>query len=125
MAGKRIAKLWSRTTEALGSNAAILIAFSILILWGLSGPFLDWSNTWQLLINTATTISTGLMVFIILNTENRNDRAVQTKLDAILEALSEVDESKLTSLEDLPEKDIKIVQDEVHRSARQSSDTSQ
>ena len=69
-----------------GRPAAFLVAVSAVILWGLSGPLFDYSNTWQLIINTTTTIITFLMVFIIQNTQNRDTEAMQIKLDELIRA---------------------------------------
>src|SRR6478736_1335060 len=64
-----------------------MVALGVLILWGLSGPLLGFSDTWQLIINTSTTIITFLMVFIIQNTQNRDNMAINLKLSAIMKQL--------------------------------------
>jgi low affinity Fe/Cu permease len=69
-----------------GRPATFLLALSVVALWGLSGPLFDYSATWQLVINTATTIITFLMVFIIQNTQNRDTEAMQIKLDELIRA---------------------------------------
>lgn len=99
---------------ALGSFPAILIAVTALILWGLSGFLIGFTNTWQLIINTSTTIITFLMVFVIQNSQNRDSRAMETKLDAIMQALEGVDDT-LTGIEDLPEGEIKERQQQVRK----------
>lgn len=70
-----------------GQPAAFIVAFSIVIIWGVSGPIFQWSDTWQLVINTGTTIVTFLMVFLIQNAQNRDAAAMQVKLDELLRAL--------------------------------------
>lgn len=109
----RSAKIISAITTALGSGTAIALSVGIIILWLVSGPLFGFSDTWQLVINTGTTIITFIMVFIIQNTQNRDGRAIQTKLDKILEILCE-DVEDLIALEDEPEKDIKAIQRKVH-----------
>jgi low affinity Fe/Cu permease len=74
----------SKTSTLLGRPAIFISALAILILWGISGPLLGFSDTWQLVINTSTTIVTFLMVFIIQNTQNRDSLAMNIKLDAIM-----------------------------------------
>jgi len=68
----------------LGRPQVFVVHFCVLILWGLSGPLMGFSDTWQLIINTSTTIVTFLMVFIIQNTQNRDNMAINIKLDAIM-----------------------------------------
>jgi low affinity Fe/Cu permease len=72
---------------AIGRPWVFVIALGILVLWGASGPLLGFSDTWQLIINTSTTIITFLMVFIIQNTQNRDQMATNIKLDAIMKKL--------------------------------------
>jgi low affinity Fe/Cu permease len=100
-----IADAISKVTAALGSVPAIIGSVAIIVVWALTGPIFGFSDTWQLIVNTATTIITFNMVFVIQNTQNRDGRAIQTKLDAIIEALTDTDD-RLVGLEDLPEKDI-------------------
>jgi low affinity Fe/Cu permease len=72
------------TEHQLGRSATFALAFSSIILWGVTGPFFAWSDTWQLVINTGTTIVTFLMVFVIQNTQNRDTQALQLKLDELI-----------------------------------------
>ncbi|HWW63869.1 MAG TPA: low affinity iron permease family protein [Sphingomonadaceae bacterium] len=78
----------SRIATLAGQPAAFLIAVSLILVWAISGPIFGYSDTWQLIVNTATTIVTFLMVFLIQNSQNRDGAAVQTKLDEIIRALS-------------------------------------
>jgi low affinity Fe/Cu permease len=72
---------------AIGRPWVFVVALAILVLWGFSGPLLGFSDTWQLIINTGTTIITFLMVFIIQNTQNRDNLAANIKMDAIMKKL--------------------------------------
>lgn len=91
MASKNNTDIFNRFTEAvsrtLGHAWIFIAALVILILWGISGPLLGYSDTWQLIINTSTTIVTFLMVFIIQNTQNRDNLAVNIKLDAMMKKM--------------------------------------
>ena len=81
-------RLASRVAAAAGRPRAFVLALSIVIIWGLSGPVFRWSDTWQLVINTGTTIVTFLMVFLIQNAQNRDGAAIQAKLDELIRAVS-------------------------------------
>jgi low affinity Fe/Cu permease len=80
----RIAEL---TSFATGQPLAFVAAASLILLWILTGPFFGWSDTWQLVVNTATTIVTFLMVFLIQNSQNRDAAAIQAKLDEVIRAI--------------------------------------
>ncbi|MFC7403468.1 low affinity iron permease family protein [Citricoccus sp. GCM10030269] len=83
----------SATANYLGRPGVFVAAAAIIIVWAVSGPFLDFSDTWQLIINTLTTLVTFLMVFIIQNTQNRDSAAVHLKLDTIMRMLEVKDPS--------------------------------
>jgi low affinity Fe/Cu permease len=70
-----------------GQPAAFLVALSVVLVWGVTGPLFGWSDTWQLVINTGTTIVTFLMVFLIQNSQNRDAAAMQAKLDEVIRSL--------------------------------------
>ncbi len=72
-----------------GQPAAFIVALSVVIVWGVSGPIFQWSDTWQLVINTGTTIITFLMVFLIQNAQNRDAAAMQVKLDELIRAVQD------------------------------------
>ena len=74
-------------TRSLGSPIALVLAASVIVVWLLSGPIFGFSDTWQLVINTATTIVTFLMVFVIQNSQNRDAKAVHAKLDELIRAV--------------------------------------
>ena len=77
----------SRVAAAMGSVWTFLFAVSLVVTWGLLGPHYDYSDTWQLVINTGTTIITFLMVFLIQNTQNRDARALHLKLDELIRSV--------------------------------------
>ena len=89
-------------------------AVSIIVIWGLSGHIFHYSDTWQLIINTGTTIVTFLMVFLIQNTQNRDSKAIQLKLDEIIRSLSGL-RNHLIDLETLSDEDLEKLQDEFRR----------
>lgn len=83
---KLFSRFAAKTSSVLGTPGAFLISFLLIISWIASGKFFNYSNTWQLVINTGTTIVTFLMVFLIQNTQNRDSRALHLKLDELLKA---------------------------------------
>lgn len=94
-----------RSSIALGSAWTFTLAILIILIWGLSGPSFHFSETWQLIINTGTTIVTFLMVFLIQNTQNRDSKAINLKLDEIIRALKGA-RNKLINLEGLSDEDL-------------------
>ena len=78
--------LATKSAEAMGSASAFIAATLAVALWAVSGPLFDYSDTWQLIINTATTVLTFLAVFLIQHTQNRDGRAVQLKLDELIQS---------------------------------------
>ena len=89
---KLFAKFANATAKATGSPAAFLICVSAVLIWAATGPVFKFSETWQLVINTGTTIVTFLMVFLIQNTQNRDGAAIQTKLDELIRSSAAGDE---------------------------------
>ena len=88
-----------------GRPVTFLTAVAIVIVWAVSGPFFGYSDTWQLVINTGTTIITFLMVFLIQNTQNRDTAALQLKLDEIIRALEDAG-NEVLDVEELDEKEL-------------------
>ena len=95
-------------TNFTGKTTAFLIAVSSLIIWGVTGPVFSYSDTWQLVINTGTTIVTFLMVFLIQRAQNKDSMAIQLKLNEIISA-SEGASNRLVDVEDLSEKDLELL----------------
>jgi low affinity Fe/Cu permease len=95
-------------SHAVGRPVAFIIAAIVLLVWAASGPLFHFSDTWQLIINTGTTIVTFLMVFLIQNTQNRESQAIQLKLDELIRALSGA-QNALLDLEDLDEKELEKI----------------
>lgn len=106
-------KLSVKISNKLGNAWAFFIAIFIIILWGATGPIFNYSNTWQLIINTGTTIVTFLMVFVIQNTQNRDGRAMQLKLDELIKASSGA-RSKFVDVEDLNDSELDELQEQFH-----------
>ena len=96
------------TSDAVGSVWAFLTALGIVVVWGLTGPIFHFSDTWQLVINTGTTIVTFIMVFLIQSTQNRDAKAVHLKLDELIRAVSGA-RNNLLDLETLPEEDLETL----------------
>ena len=94
-----------KATKATGTSKAFLLALAIIIVWALTGPFFKFSNTWQLVINTGTTIVTFLMVFLIQRAQNKDALAIHLKLNEIVAAL-EGSSNRLIDVEDLSEEEI-------------------
>lgn len=95
-------------TKASGSPAAFIITFSIIIVWVVTGPFFDFSDTWQLVINTGTTIITFLMVFVIQQAQNKNTMALHLKLNELIAATKGAC-NRLIDIEDLTEQELKAL----------------
>jgi|SRR5438552_1688428 len=103
-----------RSSMVLGSAWAFGIAILIIVIWGLTGPAFHYSNTWQLIINTGTTIVTFLMVFLIQNTQNRDAKAAHLKLDEIIRALKGA-RNELIDLENLADEDLTSLEKQFER----------
>ena len=100
-----------RSSIALGSAWAFAGAVLVILVWVLTGPLFHFSDTWQLVINTATTIVTFLMVFLIQNTQNRDAKAAHLKLDELIRALKGA-RNELVDLEDLSDEELKNLQEQ-------------
>jgi low affinity Fe/Cu permease len=103
-----------KTSSVLGSAWAFVLAILIIIIWATTGPAFGYSDTWQLIINTGTTIVTFLMVFLIQNTQNRDAKAVHLKLDELIRAVGPA-RNKLVDLEKLSDDDLKALESEFEK----------
>ena len=99
-----------KASTITGRPATFISAFAIILIWAVTGPLFGFSDTWQLVINTGTTIITFLMVFLIQNTQNRDTEALQIKLDEIIRA-TRLARNELLDLEELDDKEL----DEIHK----------
>lgn len=104
-------RISARVSNWTGSASAFLLAFTIVIVWAITGPAFNFSSTWQLVINTGTTIVTFLMVFLIQNTQNRDGKAMQLKLDELIRTSTEARDSFM-DLEDLTDSELTQLDDE-------------
>ncbi|MEN8253196.1 MAG: low affinity iron permease family protein [Patescibacteria group bacterium] len=104
-------KLAQRISKVAGSAWTFILAISLILIWLLSGPLFNYSDTWQLMVNTTTTIITFLMVFLIQNTQNRDSKAQHLKLDELLRAVKGARLSMLDA-EDLPDEKLEMIHQE-------------
>ena len=98
-----------KVTKLTGTTSAFIIAFVMVIIWGATGPFFHYSENWQLVINTGTTIITFLMVFLIQKAQNKDSLAIQLKLNELV-AAHEFASNRLVDIENIPEAELKIIQ---------------
>ena len=110
-------RLTKGTAHVTGRPVAFVIAAFIILVWALTGPIFSFSDTWQLVINTGTTIVTFLMVFLIQSTQNRDTEAIQVKLDEIIRAVGDA-QNELLDLEELEEEDLDRIRDSYRELAR-------
>jgi low affinity Fe/Cu permease len=108
--------LATRITKWSGSTPAFLLALAVVVVWMISGPIFAFSDTWQLVINTGTTIVTFLMVFLIQRSQNKDSLAVQLKLNELVAAI-EGASNRLISVEDLSEEELKVLHKHYRRLA--------
>ncbi len=112
-------RIASATARASGHPAASVLAFAVIVVWALSGPLFGFSDTWQLVINTGTTIATFLMVFLIQNTQNRDSAALQLKLDELIRVTKGA-HLVLLDLEELSERELDEIRDNYEELARKA-----
>jgi low affinity Fe/Cu permease len=101
-------RLATMISAAVGQPLAFVLALGVVVVWGFSGPVFHYSDTWQLVVNTGTTIITFLMVFLIQNSQNRDAAAMQAKLDELLRALDTARE-QFIGIEHLTDKEIEDI----------------
>jgi low affinity Fe/Cu permease len=117
-------RLTKTTAHAVGRPVAFVVAAALIVAWALTGPLFGFSDTWQLVINTATTVVTFLMVFLIQSTQNRDAEAMQVKLDEIIRAIGNA-KNEVLDLEELEEEDLDRIRasyEELARKARAARD---
>ncbi|HNP71841.1 MAG TPA: low affinity iron permease family protein [Kouleothrix sp.] len=114
-------KFANQTSQIVGSPWAFIAAVAIIAVWAFSGPIFGFSDTWQLVINTGTTIITFLMVFLIQNTQNRDAKAIHLKLDELIRSV-EGARNELVDLEDLSDDDLKKLQQQFEHLRKQQGD---
>jgi low affinity Fe/Cu permease len=115
-------KFSHRTSEAVGSSWAFMIAVAIIAVWAMTGPMFHYSDTWQLVINTGTTIITFLMVFLIQNTQNRDAKAIHLKLDELIKATQGAHNSMI-DLDKLSDAQLKELEEEYKRICETEAET--
>lgn len=111
----------SIVSEWAGKPATFVLALFAVIVWAATGPIFDYSETWQLVVNTGTTIITFLMVFILQNAQTRDTKAIQAKLDELI--LTSQAENRFIGIENLDEEDLKHLDELVAKAARQKTDS--
>ncbi|MBX4191956.1 low affinity iron permease family protein [Candidatus Parcubacteria bacterium] len=94
-----------KTSNIMGSSWAFIVALAIVVGWAITGPWFGYSDTWQLFINTGTTVLTFLMVFLIQNTQNRDAHAVHLKLDELIKAIGPA-RNRLIDIEDMEDEEL-------------------
>jgi len=119
--GPQFASLARYAAGLAGRPAAFAAAALLVVLWLASGPLFGWSETWQLLINTSTTILTFLMIFLLQSTQNRDTEAVQLKLDELIRAGSTARDA-MVSIEDLDDEELAALRRGFDRLARRARD---
>ena len=116
--GSRLERVSAVVTRWAGSAQALGCAVGVVVLWAALGPVFGYSNTWQLVINTGTTIVTFLMVFLIQNAQNRDASAIQAKLDEIIRAL-ETGRNEFIGIEHLTERELLEIRETIERECGQ------
>ena len=107
--------LANKTSQAAGRASAFLIAAGVVLVWAITGPLFQYSDTWQLVINTGTTIVTFLMVFLIQNSQNRDGAAIQVKLDELIRVSSA--HNSFVGIEHLTDDELEEIRDKCERRA--------
>jgi low affinity Fe/Cu permease len=108
-----------QTARFAGKPITFFLAVTLIVIWGLTGPLFSYSDTWQLVVNTATTIVTFLMVFLIQNTQNRDTMALQVKLAELIIAMRGA-QNRLATAEDMDDKDLEALHEEYRKRADQT-----
>ena len=117
---KLFTKAANRVAYAAGMPASFVICCAVVVIWALTGPIFGFSDTWQLIINTGTTIVTFLMVFLIQNTQNRDGAAIQTKLDELIRVST--GHNAFIGIEHLTETEVEEFRTKCEKAARQQDE---
>jgi low affinity Fe/Cu permease len=107
MASRFFSKFATGVADLSGRPVTFILAVSVVLIWAISGPFFNFSETWQLVINTSTTIITFLMVFVLQNSQNRDGKALQAKLDELI--LTSQAQNKFVGIEKLGEEELRAM----------------
>ena len=110
----------TKTSSAAGQPLTFVIAVIVILTWAITGPIFRFSDTWQLIINTGTTIVTFLMVFLIQNSQNRDGAAMQAKLDELLRAVDKA-RGQFIGIEHLTDQQIELIRAALERQAKQET----
>ena len=113
--GRFFGDLANRTSQAAGRASAFIIATGVVLVWAITGPVFQYSDTWQLVINTGTTIVTFLMVFLIQNSQNRDSAAIQVKLDELIRVSTA--HNSFVGIEHLTNDELEEIRDKCERRA--------
>jgi low affinity Fe/Cu permease len=108
-------ELANRTSQAAGRASAFMMAVGVVLVWAITGPLFQYSDTWQLVINTGTTIVTFLMVFLIQNSQNRDSAAIQVKLDELIRVSTA--QNSFVGIEHLTDDELEEIRDKCERRA--------
>lgn len=117
---ERFSALAGRAASIAGNYLTFLVALGLVLVWAVSGPFFGFSETWQLVINTSTTIVTFLMVFLIQNTQNRDSIALHLKIDELIRVIADADDA-LIEAEDDSERELQSLKAEYHQVAEEAA----
>ncbi len=111
-------KFSQKTSELVGSPGAFFVSVLMLVIWAVLGPVFHYSDTWQLVINTITTVITFLIVFLIQNTQNREAKAIHLKLDELIRSIKAARNS-MVNLEELSDDELEVLQKQFKRISEQ------
>ena len=114
-------RIASRISALSGQPGTFILAMTVIVVWAITGPLFAWSDTWQLVVNTGTTIVTFLMVFLIQNTQNRDSAAIQAKLDELLRAVDGA-RGQFIGIEHLTDRQIELIRSALEREAGDGDD---